>query len=246
MKRDLDPRKPGKGRPDINSSVFLQDLGSFVHRNIELLTEIARLAVDTHSSGFVYMLLNTANALFMGVDFDGVCLDSSTLQRQKWLLASWCIMLAAELQVDFPLLGWSTAERVLLCHKLFDRMDTAHNVDDVIDDDDYPRMDLLPRVAMVRLGIHQELCMAHMGLEAASSWKYEGVRSVAARMGSAKRHFDAALWDQVDEDHIIHLLWNMMAIYHTCVCFPERNDCRTVPVFMAHAGVHLLQWALDQ
>ena len=220
MKRDLDPRKPGKGRPDINSSIFLLDLATFV------------ASAKAHRPRSPTFYLNQANKLFMQAELRGMKLLDDDVAQGKWLLASWYVMLAMESQTSFPrLVGWSQRRRTKLLNKLHRRLAA---VAFQLQDADEIRMDLLPRVALVRLSINQELSIAHIGLTAASEWKHHGLRSVAARMGSAKRHFDAAHWGQKDEDHLAHLLWNMMAIYHTCVRFPARNDCRRMPV---HADV---------
>ena len=234
MKHDLDPRKPGKGRPDINSSTFFVDLAAVAARWSDVLFEIINTSLTLRRAGGAWAL-NFANQIFMHADRNGMNLARHEEAREAWLLASWLIMLSAEMDIEAsPLQGYSDLERVDALAELRDRLEIAaasHELRtacsarfNIVE----TRMDLLPRFAMVRLGLNQELCMEHIGIEAASQWKFTGVRSVATRMGSIKRHFDAALWGQHDEDHAIHLLWNFMALYHTCMHFPWRNDCQRV------------------
>jgi histidinol-phosphate/aromatic aminotransferase/cobyric acid decarboxylase-like protein len=74
---------------------------------------------------------------------------------------------------------------------------------------------------MERLGINNEL----------SALKYKDAEQplregfpLSKRIDSSKRHFEGVHRRLTDEDHVTHLLWNMHAIYHVSVVFPEKND----------------------
>jgi hypothetical protein len=47
---------------------------------------------------------------------------------------------------------------------------------------------------------------------------------LSRRVSSAKRHYDGVHHRDRTEDHIAHLIWNLMANYHVAVMFPEKND----------------------
>ncbi len=44
------------------------------------------------------------------------------------------------------------------------------------------------------------------------------------RIDSSKRHLESLVRRLQDEDHLIHLLWNLHAIYHVMIVFPDKND----------------------
>jgi len=83
------------------------------------------------------------------------------------------------------------------------------------------RFDLIPTVALERLGIHNELC--GLKWEDANQWMREGF-VVSRRIDSMKRHFESLHAKDPTEDHIAHLIWGFMAITHVCQVFPHRND----------------------
>ncbi len=47
---------------------------------------------------------------------------------------------------------------------------------------------------------------------------------LSKRISSAKRHFDGVHSKDYSEDHIAHLTWNFMAIYHVLITRPYMND----------------------
>ena len=47
---------------------------------------------------------------------------------------------------------------------------------------------------------------------------------MSKRVDSLIRHYTSVHCGMQDEDHIIHALWNLHAIYHNLKLFPEKND----------------------
>jgi len=74
-----------------------------------------------------------------------------------------------------------------------------------------------------RLGIHNELCALKWGEQGATDWKINGF-PISRRISSSKRHFDGVHQKDYSEDHVAHLIWNFMAIYHVLVTRPNLND----------------------
>ena len=231
MKLDVDPRKPGKGRPDLNSSPFIAGLAHFAFREARALRRLLVCAHDLWTKGRQKWLLNIANAIVMECDKGASAEPSAercvSVRHHRWMLAAWCIMLSGEMHVNpeegcaagtANALGTPTVLELL--KELNSLVQYAREEADLQQFAGLAwlkpiAMQALPPITLQRLGIHQELCADLLGsTEAASSWKTEGV-DVARRMGSVKRHFDALFAGKTDEDHHVHLLWNMMAIWHT-------------------------------
>ena len=70
------------------------------------------------------------------------------------------------------------------------------------------RIDLLPTVAMERLGLHNELCGIKWK-DGAQTWMREGF-AVSARFDSMKRHYEGVHAQDRTEDHLAHLIWGFM------------------------------------
>lgn len=83
------------------------------------------------------------------------------------------------------------------------------------------RFDLIPSVALERLGIHNELCVLKFANPV--EWMRSGF-VVSARIDSMKRHFEAIHTSQLNEDHLAHLIWGFMAITHVVTVHPQCND----------------------
>jgi hypothetical protein len=66
------------------------------------------------------------------------------------------------------------------------------------------RIDLLPSVALERLGIHNELCSLKWA--DASGWMRDGFM-VSQRIDSMKRHYESIHKRDESEDHLAHLIW---------------------------------------
>jgi hypothetical protein len=83
------------------------------------------------------------------------------------------------------------------------------------------RIDLLPTVAMERLGLHNELCSLKWADP--DKWMREGFR-VSQRFDSMKRHYESVHAQDPSEDHLAHLIWGFMALTHVIAVFPHLND----------------------
>ena len=83
------------------------------------------------------------------------------------------------------------------------------------------RIDLLPTVALERLGIHNELCA--LKWSDPTVWMREGF-DVASRLASMKRHFESVHASDSSEDHLAHLIWGFMALTHVIAVFPQLNN----------------------
>ena len=84
------------------------------------------------------------------------------------------------------------------------------------------RVDLLPKVALERVAINNELSQMRLGSNA-DLWLREGF-TVSKRIDSLKRHMDESHKREREEDAMSHLIWNFMAIYHVATIFPGMND----------------------
>mmetsp|Transcript_33030 Transcript_33030/g.76816 ORF Transcript_33030/g.76816 Transcript_33030/m.76816 type:complete len:127 (+) Transcript_33030:144-524(+) len=83
------------------------------------------------------------------------------------------------------------------------------------------RFDMIPTVALERLGIHNELCA--LKFKDPTDWMHNGF-SVSTRVDSMKRHFEAIHAKNTTEDHLAHLIWGFMAVTHVLALFPHKND----------------------
>merc|ERR1719321_684776 len=83
------------------------------------------------------------------------------------------------------------------------------------------RIDMIPSVALERLGIHNELCA--LKWSDPNKWMREGF-NVSDRVSSMKRHYESIHARDETEDHIAHLIWGFMAITHVVAVFPQMND----------------------
>jgi hypothetical protein len=84
------------------------------------------------------------------------------------------------------------------------------------------RIDLIPSIALERLGLHNELC-ALKWQDDPQEWMREGFL-VSTRIDSMKRHYEAIHAGDCSEDHLSHLIWGFMAISHVVAVFPHLND----------------------
>lgn len=83
------------------------------------------------------------------------------------------------------------------------------------------RIDLLPTVALERLGVHNELCAIKW--KDPNAWMREGFK-ISSRFDSMKRHYEGVHSKDRTEDHLAHLIWGFMAINHVAAVFPQYND----------------------
>ncbi|KAH3767751.1 histidinol-phosphate transaminase [Pelomyxa schiedti] len=225
-------QKMGKGVQHLISSQWISAMSEFVaahFKQLQAFVAHAKRATALYP-GYDYLYFtNTANQLFHRADAGGLCSSESL---EDFLAATWLVMAAAEVD-DFPYSRYTREQRAVQREEFYASYLSPRNGPGVcvIERDDactlgkfaipLARRDLLPPVAMERLGINNEL----------SSLKYsdpeEPMRvgfKLSARIDSLKRHFEAVHRRMTDEDHITHLLWNFHAIYHVRVVFPEKND----------------------
>ena len=131
----------------------------------------------------------------------------------KVCVVEWCA--AVRVVVSCSLLQPSTAFYSLLQHNLTRLLSLSKYAIDSC------RIDLIPSVALERLGLHNELCS--LKWKDPTGWQRHGFQ-LAPRIDSLKRHFESVHARDYSEDHIAHLIWGFMAIYHVNLLFPDLND----------------------
>ncbi|MFT4552450.1 MAG: hypothetical protein ACI9S8_001075 [Chlamydiales bacterium] len=221
--------KIGKGVQSLNSSYWIKDLGCFIAKNLPILKHhlhYAYKAAQEEKGIDSTYFCNQANQLFCKAENEGL---QSKKARDCFMMASWLAMAAAEVD-DYNYSKYSKEEREVnkeafyQCY--FSAVDYPEN--------EFPaekmmgiffappsRIDMIPHVALERLGLHNELCAIKFADP--THWKREGF-PISKRISSLKRHFDAVHAKKSDEDHVAHLIWNFMAIYHVLTVHPELND----------------------
>ncbi|KRX03513.1 hypothetical protein PPERSA_02892 [Pseudocohnilembus persalinus] len=232
IKEDPIPgEKRGKGVQSLNSSYWLSDLAIFIAENLTVLKHILSnvYQLDQNQPGIDFLILTQqANQLFMKSENSGLQTPESL---NHWLMASWLCMAAAEVD-NYKYSKYSEKERKLNKEEFYQKYFSAQEVQNLqfLSDKNlgiyatkFSRIDLIPKVALERLGIHNELCVLKMGQDGCQQWKTEGFM-VSKRLSSAKRHFDGVHSKDYSEDHIAHLIWNFMAIYHVLSIKPQLND----------------------
>jgi histidinol-phosphate aminotransferase len=226
--------KFGKGLQHLISSQWLSAFSEFLAAHFGQLQEYARYAetVSEKHPGFDYnYFLNAAAQLFARAETHGLSGGDAV---EWWHCATWLVMAAAEVD-DFAYRRYTKQERAVQRAAFYKTYRSpapgpGTTEEAVVSDNAQvlgkfatrpSRRDLIPRVALERLGLNNEL----------SALKYadpavplrEGFL-LSSRIDSVKRHLDAALEKKTDEDHVIHLLWNFHAIFHVSVVFPLKND----------------------
>lgn len=221
--------KVGKGMPALNSSYWIKDLGCFIAKNLAALKAHMKYAYETSQKipgmDFVYFC-NQANQFFCLAENQGL---QSREALDSFIMASWLTMAAAEVD-EYDYNKYSKEIRKKNREEFYTRYFIAET---------YPqaeflseekketifaplaRIDLIPPIALERLALHNELC--GIKYKDPTTWKQEGFQ-ISSRISSLKRHFDSVHGKKSDEDHIAHLIWNFMAIYHVLNIHPELND----------------------
>ena len=193
-------------------------MGIFISKNLPVLQFYITQAIELGKAGngadFTY-LLNQANLQMLEGIKRGLK-DEEALEF--FLLGSWLAMAAAEVDT-FPFGKYSKEDRETRKYKFFDsylkdNLNTSVRAEaqNVLGKFFQPasRIDLLPQVALERLGIHNELCAIKWADP--STWQREGF-IISKRVDSAKRHFDSAHTKDYEEDHIAHLSLFYFSIY---------------------------------
>jgi len=180
------------------------------------------------------LLINPIN-FFMKAENEGLKTKQS---RDYFLLASWLAMAAAEVD-RYEYSKYTIQERQKLreeFYKKFRNLKASPQTKPLQTQSKEiwekklgtyfipeSRVDLIPTIALERLGLHEELCVLKWGEEASTQWKREGF-TLSKRISSLKRHFDGVHQFDTSEDHVAHLIWNFMAVYHVLVIRPDLND----------------------
>lgn len=224
--------KFGKGLQHLTSSHWLMSMSEFVAAHFSQLQGFvlyAQRASEAFPGFDLRYFVNCASQLLSRAEIAGLRGADAV---ESWLAGTFLVMAAAEVDA-FPFRKYSGPERQAQRAAFYDafRSPPAGPGTVPVEPNDAgvlgslavrpARRDLLPPVALERLGLNNEL----------SALKYTDPEQplregflLSKRIDSAKRHLEAVLMGKTDEDHIIHLLWNCMAIYHVSVVFPAKND----------------------
>lgn len=233
IKEDPVPgQKFGKGVQHLISSQWLMAMSEFLAAHLPALRAFAAHALEGSRArpgyDFVYFT-NMANQLFHRADLAGL---RGRDALDFFFMATWLVMAAAEVD-DFPFRKYSAEERARQradFYAMYAAPSAGPGLGDGPRDDaaalgkfaaPLARRDLIPPIALERLGINNEL----------STLKYADAEAplrdgfpISQRIDSLKRHFEGVHRRLTDEDHIIHLLWNFHAIAHVLAVFPHLND----------------------
>ena len=212
--------KDGKGNQSLNSSQWIAELAIFIEENLEEL----KIVLKTCGSEDALFYFNQANFWFMQAEMKRL---ASEVSKDQLLLASWFAAIGMEMDA-YPYSKHSAAEKEKAFSVLKKDYQDAKKCEVLLKLVTPCRVDLIPRIALERLSLHQELylraCVARKCEEKATSWKRRGF-IVSTRVNSIKRHFDGIYSKDLSEDHAAHLLWNLMAVFHVAFYLsPEWND----------------------
>jgi len=224
--------KQGKGVQHLNSSYWIEDLAVFIAENLPLLQ--AHLKYTQHADPefqFNYFL-NQANMYFIRSEKKGL---RTATARHEWMQASWFVMCAMEVD-KFSYSKYTSEQRVKMKEAFFNsylndpvsaeaKRLAGKGIVPPAGGSTLPagRVDLLSKVALERLALHNELVVLKYGMEQAGMPLQEGFK-LSKRIDSTKRHFDEAHHHEYHEDAIAHLMWNFMCIYHVALLKPEMNN----------------------
>jgi len=233
IKEDPIPgQKFGKGIQHLTSTFWLSDMSTFIATHMKEMQGCLKFGLTASKKypGYDYIYyLNMANYLFNRAEVSGLHTQESL---DYFLMATWLIMAASEVD-HFPFKKYTKEERAQQAKTFYDaylnprpgpgtvmvgRDDAAALGKFAVPES---RFDLMPPIALERLGIHNEL--SSLKCRDVLAWMREGFM-LSKRIDSLKRHFDSTLHSDESEDHIIHLLWNFMAMYHVNRVFPKKND----------------------
>lgn len=225
--------KRGRGIQHLTSSYWIYDMGVFINREFRVMQSMVRYAYERSQIYPFYdyrYFTNISNALFLKAEAEGLMTEDG---RDFFLMACWCAMAAAEVD-GFQYAKYSPEQRAKQREAFYHKY-LQPDVVWVEGEEDDPkfeaklgkyaiegcRIDLLPSVALERLGIHNELCA--LKWEKPTTWLREGF-PISSRIDSMKRHYESIHARDSSEDHIAHLIWGFMAVTHVVACFPQMND----------------------
>jgi len=241
IKEDPVPgEKRGKGVQHLRSIHWMYDLASFIQdRNREMCVMMTYAKTVSSAPGceaydFRYFV-NCSEGLFYRALDEGLHTKNS---RDLLLLASWALMAAAEVGCE-PFYDrhydrHSKEERQQMREEFYKKY-LQPEVPFVDDKEDLQmeqvlgsfglascRFDLIPAIALERLDVHNELCAVKWKKDP-GAWMRDGF-VISARVDSMQRHYWSIHAKDWSEDHLAHGIWNLMALYHVLVNFPEQND----------------------
>lgn len=206
--------KRGKGMQRLNSSYFQLALAVFIENNFEQISAMMRYAYErsqeeSENIGYDFRyFVNCSNALFIKAENEGLRTKDSV---DYFLMAAWLAMAAAEVDGyrSNSYAKYSKEERAGMREAFYAKYaaETTEGIwhpssaGDGVEDDldlegrlgkyaiDSCRIDLIPSVALERLGLHNELCALKWKKDP-SGWQREGFQ-ISARIDSLKRHFES-------------------------------------------------------
>lgn len=241
IKEDPVPgEKRGKGVQHLRSNTWMYDLASFIQDHfpqIEVMIKYARtVSAQPGFEGYDFRyFINCSEGLFYRALDEGL---QTQYSRDLLLMASWSLMAAAEVNCepfyDMQHARHSKEERRRMRVEFY-RQYLEPEAPFVDDKEDLEmekvlgsfglasnRFDLIPALALERLDVHNELCAVKWKKDP-GAWLRDGFQ-ISARVDSMQRHYWSIHAKDWSEDHLAHGIWNLMALYHVVVNFPEMSD----------------------
>lgn len=230
--------KRGKGVQHLRSTQWIYDLACFIQDHNPQISAMMSYAlhISETANGYDFRyFVNCSEGLFHKALDEGLQTKNS---RDLLLMASWTLMAAAEVNqspfYDRNFMRHTSEWREFMREEFY-RQYLNPDVDFVKDPEDVGmervlgkyglsscRFDQIPLLALERLDIHNELCRVKWKTDPAA-WMREGFL-ISSRVDSMHRHYWSIHAHDYGEDHIAHGIWNLMALYHVLVVFPEKND----------------------
>lgn len=230
--------KRGKGVQYLRSHQWVYALACFIqdhYREMAAMMKYAKTISENHPGYDFRYFVNCSEGLFHRALDEGLQTHNS---RDLLMMASWCLMAATEVSIS------PFYDRNHVRHSMEWRQEMREDfyasylepeVDFVedIDSGEFERaigkyglsscrFDLIPPVALERLDIHNELCRVKWQVDP-GAWMREGFL-ISSRVDSMHRHYWSIHARDYSEDHLAHGIWNLMALYHVLVTYPEKND----------------------
>jgi hypothetical protein len=237
IKEDPVPgEKRGKGIQHLTSSFWIYDMGVFIQRNFTAMQIMAKYAFERSEdfkggrAGFDFRyFINVSNALFLKAEAEGLRTRDG---RDFFLMACWAAMAAAEVDgfqggddETATYRKYSEDERRAHRASFYQKYLNPHVVWDENEEDDPEieavlgrfaieccRIDLLPTVAMERLGVHNELCAIKW--KDPNAWMREGF-AISSRFDSMKRHYEGVHSKDRSEVSKIKLLRRRRSVHNS-------------------------------
>jgi len=231
--------KRGKGVQHLRSTQWVYDLACFIQEHHDEICAMMKYArtVSEVVVGYEYRyFVNCSEGLFHKALDEGLQTSNA---RDLLMMACWCLMAAAEVNIDSPFYDrhhmrhsaqWRKEMKDEFYHAYLEPavpfVDEKEDLELEAALGKYGlrscRFDLIPNVALERLDLYNELWQVKYQTDPAA-WMRTGF-VVSTRVDSMHRHYWHIHACDFSEDHLAHGIWNLMALYHTLVIFPEKND----------------------